>query len=484
MHNATLQSPADQGQAPAPPAAEFDHDRILQAPIEWLKPSPENEQLYRPVYPDDPEIIALADSIEADGIQEPLLVTRDGWIVSGHRRHVAAQMAGLQEVPVLFHPIRKDEDHDEFMRLLRECNRQRVKSFDEVLREEVVSANPDEAYQALVEHRQAKAKIDHTTIKLRGKKHRAEISRAKFPMLEAVRRVIKQSEKFLPLTDRRIHYMLLNDAPLIHTSKPDSRYQNDKTSYRALVDLLTRARLAGEIPMDVIDDETRPMVTWDVFRSVDLFIRREINGFMLNYWRDLMQSQPNHVEILGEKNTLSTIIRPVAAEYCIPMTLGRGYCSLRPRAKIVERFNASGKERLVLLILSDFDPDGEEIAHSFARSLRDDFYVKHVDAIKVGLTAEQVKRFKLPPAFKAKTGSTNYNRFVRKYGDDVFELEALPPDKLQAELRKVIDKVIDTKAFNAELDREKQDAARLSVVRRQALRMLSHWTQGDEEAAQ
>ncbi len=469
------------GQATCPPA-EFDHDRILQVPVKWLKPSPENEKLYRPVNPNDPEIIALAESIEADGIHEALVVTRDGWIISGHRRHVAAKRAGLAEVPVRFHPIRKDDDHDEFMRLLRECNRQRVKSFDEVIREEVISANPEQAYQSLIEHRTRRAKIDHKTIKLRGKKHRAEISKAKFPMLEAVREIIQAMEAFLPLTDRRIHYCLLNNPPLIHASKPDSRYANDKASYRALVDLLTRARLAGEIPMELIDDETRPMVTWDVCRDVGQFICQEVDGFLLNYWRDLMQSQPNHVEILGEKNTLATVIRPVAAEFCIPMTLGRGYCSLRPRDKIVKRFNASGKDRLVLLILSDFDPDGEEIAHSFARSLRDDFGVAKVDAIKVGLTAEQVKRFRLPPAFKAKAKSTNYRKFVRKFGDDVFELEALPPDKLQAELRKVIDSVIDVKAFNAELEQEKRDAARLSVIRRQALRVLSHWT--DEESAE
>jgi hypothetical protein len=61
----------------------------------------------------------------------------------------------------------------------------------------------------------------------------------------------------------------------------------------------------------------------------------------------------------------------------------------------------------VLLIASDFDPDGEEIAHSFARSLRDDFGLEAIDAIKVALTAEHVAEFSLPPRLKAKhTSST------------------------------------------------------------------------------
>jgi hypothetical protein len=76
-----------------------------------------------------------------------------------------------------------------------------------------------------------------------------------------------------------------------------------------------------------------------------------------------MQSQPNHSEIIGEKNTIGSIIRPVAAEYCIPMTLGRGYCSLPPRHEMAKRFQRSGKEKLLILILSDFDPDGETVSN-------------------------------------------------------------------------------------------------------------------------
>jgi hypothetical protein len=137
------------GQAGEPLDAELSHERISEVPIEWLKPSPENKELYRPVNPDDHDIIALADSLVDNGVQEPLLATKDGWIVSGHRRYAAARLAGMKTVPVRFLSWRKDDKLDEFLRLLRECNRQRMKSFDEVVREEFVSANPEEAYQAL-----------------------------------------------------------------------------------------------------------------------------------------------------------------------------------------------------------------------------------------------------------------------------------------------------------------------------------------------
>ena len=229
---------------------------------------------------------------------------------------------------------------------------------------------------------------------------------------------------------------------------------------------MTRARLAGEIPFEALDDETRAIIIWSVHAEASSFIGKQLDEFLKGYWRDLQQSQPNHIEIVAEKNTLGAILRPVAAKYCIPMTTGRGFCSIPPRQKMVQRYQRSGKEKLVVLIISDFDPDGEEIAHSFARSLRDDFGVEAVHPIKVALNSSHVAQFKLPPGGKAKITSSNYEKFVEKYGDNVFEVEALQPTDLQKILTNTIDSVIDRGMFNKELDAEKQGAAFLQGVRR------------------
>ena len=375
---------------------------VVSVSVKSIRPSPENAELYRPVDPADPEIVALAFSIKRYGVQQHLIVTPDGYILSGHRRFAAAKLAGLKTVPCQYSAIRRKINgnngiNPQFIVALREANRQRIKSFDEKLREEAVSADPAVAYQALIEHRENQSRLILDSFDLRGEKKRAEITRAKRPFLDAIKRIIKERRKYWPLSDRQIHYALLNDPPLIHASKPDSTYSNDKRSYNALVELLTRARVADEISMKRILDSTRPVTLWDVHQDVQGYIRREIDGFCKNYWRDLMQSQPDHIEIVGEKNTIAPIIRPIAAQYTIPMTIGRGFCSLRPRYDIAERFEKSGKDRLVLLMLSDFDPDGEEIAHSLARSLRDDFGIERIEPVKVALTAAQVDEYELPP---------------------------------------------------------------------------------------
>src|ERR1051325_3500449 len=132
--------------------------RILAA--DSIQPTPENDRLYRPIDPQDPEIKALADSIRAHGVMEPLVLSTDRWILSGHRRFAAARLAGLTELPCRIDPLISKEDNlSEFVRRLREYNRQRVKTNEETLREEIVSANPEDSYRVLVEQRKAKSQI-------------------------------------------------------------------------------------------------------------------------------------------------------------------------------------------------------------------------------------------------------------------------------------------------------------------------------------
>lgn len=438
-------------------------------PLAAIWPCPQNDDLYKPVRLDDPEFLDLVASVREIGLQEPIVVTTDYMVLSGHRRREACKQAGIALVPCRIVPIRSSDPR--CLRLLREFNRQRVKSFDEILREQLVTANPDEAHRVLLEHRRKAAKLSVDSMAIVGEKTRCTISAAKQPMLQAALAVIEQLKDYLPVTVRQIHYRLLNDPPLLnataHNQRRGKRYENTPECYKNLCELLTRARLAGLVSWHVIHDPTRPMTVWQFHPNPGPFINKEIDGFLKGYYRDLMQSQPNHIEIVGEKTTIETIVRPLALEYCIPYTIGRGFCSLPPRYEMAKRFHASGREKLVVLILSDCDPDGLEIGQSFARSMRDDFGIEAVVPVKVGLSMDQVQSMELPPSpMKAKAKSANYAKYFQQFGtNDVYELEAVSPEHLQGLLRSAIDRVIDIEAFNNEVDKEKQDAAKLDALR-------------------
>jgi hypothetical protein len=171
--------------------------------------------------------------------------------------------------------------------------------------------------------------------------------------------------------------------------------------------------------------------------------------------------------------TVESIIRPVTMDYTVPVVIGRGYSSLPPRHEIAQRFRKSGKERLVLVVVSDHDPEGDDIPHSLATSMRDDFGIAKVDAVKAGLTQQQVDDLRLAPNTTAKEKSSRRNGFVRKYGEAVFELEAVSPTRLQEFVRSAVEGVLDMDLFRAELERERQDARELAAYRQQVHRALS-----------
>jgi hypothetical protein len=257
------------------------------------------------------------------------------------------------------------------------------------------------------------------------------------------------------------------------TGKPRSRYRNDPASYKCLVDLLTRARLEGRVPMEAIDDETRPVALWNVFPNVQEYIAATSKNLFKNYWRDLLASQPNHVELVVEMNTVAGIVRPLAAEFCLTMTSGRGYCSLPPRAAIARRHLDSGKAHLVLIVVADLDPDGEGIVNSLGKSLRDDFGVDELTVVKAALTGTQVQERNLPHAMEAKTTSTRYAAWRRNHGDaGCHELEALAPDDLLALVRESILSVLDIDLLNEEQATERADNEALAGVRTRILANL------------
>jgi hypothetical protein len=448
---------------------------IQHIPLESITPSRLNDSVYRPPSEDDPDIQEMARSMREHGVLQALTITSDGFILSGHRRYCAAKAAGLKTVPVVVEDITRD--HAAFARLLVTHNQQRQKNIAELLAEQVVQRSGDDAHRELVQYRaerRRKATARACRMEVTTERRRSAISNAKQPMLDAVLAVLDDLREFWPLSLRTIHYNLLNAPPLRHASKPGSRYRNNRQCYADLSGICTRARLCGLLPFDAISDETRPVQRWNIHPNAEGYIRTEVGRFLRGYWRDLMQSQPNHVEVIGEKNTLLPIIEPVCSDYTVPLTIGRGFCSLPPRKQIYDRWRESEKYDLVLVVLSDHDPDGEMIADSLVGYMRDDFRIPahRIHAVRAALTAEQCQRFNIPADVEAKPSSTNYQRFVKNHGTAGCELEAVPPKQLQLMLRNAIESVLDLDAFSAEQARERADAAEIEVQRKRAMAAL------------
>ncbi|MGC9261574.1 MAG: ParB/RepB/Spo0J family partition protein, partial [Phycisphaerae bacterium] len=83
--------------------------------INAIQPAPENDKVYAPVNSDDPAFIAFAADIKEHGIMNPLLVSADHYIISGHRRYAAAKACGFRTVPCRISGVSRAESPDEFM---------------------------------------------------------------------------------------------------------------------------------------------------------------------------------------------------------------------------------------------------------------------------------------------------------------------------------------------------------------------------------
>jgi hypothetical protein len=459
---------------------------IVRKRVASLQPSPENRELYGPSDPAD--IRKLAESIRKK-LLEPLVITLDNFIVSGHRRYEALLLLGRTWVNCRVLPLRRiGMFKDDYVALLRDYNRQRHKTVAEQIREEVVDVKPEEAHRRLVALREeCLHKPEHNGVhrlEVQGTKKRSEISEDKAAHVHHILQVVKEREKFWPLSIRGVHYPLLNFKFIRgylwprkgqpgHGTWQTLYYANDPESYKATSDLITRMRLNGDIPWRAFDDFTRPFKEHRSFRNVREFIRQEMNNLLGGYWRDLLQSQPNYIEVHVEKNTVFHMVCQVTDKYQIPTSSGRGNNSIDPWHDLAERYWDSGKDGLFLITQTDHDPEGLMMRHVAGRTLVDDFGIpkEKVHIIEAGVTREQVERYGLKPQTFAKEASSCFDWYLEQNGGErrVWETESLDPADMLRDLEGVIVSVLDTDLFRLEVQREQEDAAELEATRRQML---------------
>ncbi len=476
----------ERDQMPAPqPYPTFETDasgsfRRVRKRVASLIPAPENEILYKKINPGDPEIIELAESIKKHGCVD-LMVSEDNYILSGNRRRAALRLIGRVFTWCLVLPVRWLElEKDHRIKILRSHNRQREKSVAEQVREAMIDIDPEDAYGQMLCQRDksicAAEENGVETLAIEGVKKRHGISKQKAAHVEHIKKVVFTDRKdYWPLSVRGVHYGLMN-YEFLRNIPQELPYKNDDDSYGATSNLITRMRLNGTLPWRAFDDVTRPFKEFFTCDDAKDFVRQEVDGFLTGYRRNLMQSQGVHIELLCEKNTIYHMVLRVAEKYQIPTSSGRGFNSIDPWHDLCVRYKNSGKKRLIVIVLSDYDPEGEQIPQVGGRTIRDDFFVPATDfkIIKAGVTREQITRYKLPSQNFAKESSGNLKWFVERNGGDdaVYELEALPPEGMLGDLDQIIRSVIDIELFNKEVAIEKEESRFLVAAKKTAANAL------------
>ena len=442
--------------------------QIVLIGIDEIRPSPENWEIYR--RPEaDADLPSLAESIREIGIQQPLIVSEDMFIISGHRRHAAAQLAGLSHVPaIIIEGEMRDLSDKERIKILIDHNKgTRVKTTAESVTEAMAAVDPEAAIreaQARKAQVFAKAQTSTQTVAANTGSRRTNPLQHRREFLEAVQSILAQTKRF-PITQRNIHYRLLGIAPLMSKGKKGQRYGqtgNSKNDTGKLSKLLTDARSARLIDDDLISDGTRPEDFFEVENSVGEYVASEVGNMFKRYFSNVHRDQSAHVELLVEKNTLFDLLRKhVAHDLRIPITSGRGYVSYPVGCRMRDRFKKSGKDRFVLIYVSDHDPEGIDMPSSWKGYFKIDHGID-AEVVRAAVTQAQIQKYNLPPDANAKVSSSRFKSYVKKYGDKVWELDSMDPDHLIDEVRAACLAWLEVDLLNAAMQREQEDDVRLA----------------------
>ena len=116
------------GSATEPPREQSDNGRVLDLPIDALRPNPNQPRIEF----DEASLRSLSDSIRRYDILQPLTVRRtdEGYeLIAGERRLRAAKLAGLREVPCLL--ARSSEEESALLALIENLQRRDLHYLEE-----------------------------------------------------------------------------------------------------------------------------------------------------------------------------------------------------------------------------------------------------------------------------------------------------------------------------------------------------------------
>ena len=271
---------------------------------------------------------------------------------------------------------------------------------------------------------------------MRGKSH------ASLLLIEAARQILREIQ---PASVRAVCYRLFTMGIIPNMSKGSTGKVSKQLVY---------ARENGIIPWDWIVDETRAaekVLTWaDTDERIAAAVR--------NYRRDYWQEQPYRIEIWSEKGTVRGTLAPILDEYGVTFRAMHGYSSATVINAIAEESNNSDKP-LIAFYCGDFDPSGKHMSDIDLPD-RLERYGAKITIERITLLESDVFCGDLP-FFKAETKASDsrYQWFVKNYGPNCWELDAMSPVTLRERVESSILRMLEIDAWHRAMDIEAVEQA-------------------------
>ncbi len=275
-------------------------------------------------------------------------------------------------------------------------------------------------------------------------------------LLDKCQNIIEEYQgKGFTLTLRQLYYQLVSKILI----------PNEVKAYKALVVLISKARLGGFIDWNAIEDRTRfirSLAHWN--SPLDI-----ITATAGQYRRDKWEWQKYHPEIWIEKDALIGVIEPICNKYDVPYFSCRGYSSLsemwRAGLRSLDAMaNTSYPKYPVIIHLGDHDPSGLDMTRDIQDRMNL-FTGGIVKVVRIALNMDQIHRAKpsIPPN-PAKITDSRAPEYIKKFGNDSWELDALPPDTLMTLVEKEVKKYQNMDMWRSTERRERKERTLLANI--------------------
>ena len=234
--------------------------------------------------------------------------------------------------------------------------------------------------------------------------------------------------------------------------------------YSKLSKLISDSRYNGLIDWNAIEDRGRvPNIpsSWD---SISDIIESAIRSYRLPRWSD----QDNYIELLTEKDALSSILEPIASKWHIPFVVNKGYASSTAIYNMSKRLieKLSNGKQIHIFYLGDHDPSGLDMNRDIIDRLKEFIagdWIYEVVFRHIALTHEQIDRYK-PPPNPAKVQDPRAGKYISEFGTSSWEVDALRPEVMVDVIEDAIKGIIDEEKYDVWLEKEQEHKGELRIA--------------------
>jgi hypothetical protein len=195
-----------------------------------------------------------------------------------------------------------------------------------------------------------------------------------------------------------------------------------------------------------------------------------------SYHLDHWNNQENYVEVWVEKDALVGVVGQICEEIDVSYFSCRGYVSQSEMWVAAQRLKMHQdqlNQNVVLLHLGDHDPSGKDMSRDIVDRLAT-FRVSDVSFKRLALNMDQITQYN-PPPNPTKLTDSRSTGYIKEFGNDCWELDALEPKVIAALIKKNSLKYRDAKKYNELIKKEAQEKALLDELSQNWSSVASNW---------